>query len=168
MTLGISPQQLPKLPALINVGAICRVEGVQGGQVQLTLEAPLRAGDGVVFDAGAPASREEGGSVMRISATSRGASSQCTDSDGRVAGGQRVSINVDGVDTGKVSVGDILWRSLDSLLESRLRTSYDKIASKDLKRAVVHASLHGSVGGLVTLRLQVRRLYSTSVTACVR
>jgi hypothetical protein len=50
------------------------------------------------FDAGAPASRE-GGSVMRISATSRGTSSQRTDADRPYVGGQRASINVDGVVT---------------------------------------------------------------------
>lgn len=95
--------------------------------------------------------------MMRISAACNGTGPRAAamDTDGHIPSGG-VAIAVDGVDTGNVFVGDIVWRSRDSLLESRLRASYDKVASKDLRRGAVHARVVGAVGSPVTLHLQVR------------
>ena len=43
------------------------VRRVAAGSVFLTLQAPLKPGDGIVFDAGRPDEDEEGGRVSKIS-----------------------------------------------------------------------------------------------------
>ncbi len=42
------------------------VTGIEGRSIRLRLQGPLKAGDGVVFDAGHPESPEEGGRVYTV------------------------------------------------------------------------------------------------------
>ena len=114
------------------------------------LKAPLRIGDGVVFDAGNPQAPEQGGNVTSVQSIS---STQTR--DGYFASG-RVGLRVLGADMTAVSEGDLVWRSKCSQLEGRLRASYASLAAADVKRVPVSASLCGSVGQPAVLRLEVR------------
>src|SRR5437870_4907550 len=56
----------------VYLGQVTRVEA---GKVFIRLQAPLKPGDGVVFDAGRPEDKEEGGRVYQMRSAERGARS---------------------------------------------------------------------------------------------
>lgn len=87
-----------------------RVEKVTGHEVGLSLEAPVRAGDGVVFDAGAPESREEGGRIWEVQ--QEGARTWLAFGEGSV-------------DLRKVHVGDRVWKTSDPTLEKEIKKTWD-------------------------------------------
>ena len=80
--------------------------------VIVNLEGPLKPGDGVVFDAGKPEEKEEGGRVYEIE--KRKAES---------GNGQLVELRFGHGDIrfSRVHVGDKLWKTSDPELEQRLR-----------------------------------------------
>ena len=84
------------------------IAGVEGRHVRLALQGPLKAGDGVVFDAGHPEDAEEGGRVYTVE--QRG-------SDAWLGFGP-------GVDLARVHRGDKLWKTSDPELERNLRQSF--------------------------------------------
>ena len=87
------------------------VEDVRAGSVFLRLQAPLKAGDGIVFDAGHPDQDEEGGRVAALSPESP-----------RKAG---TEIRLFGrVDFSRIHAGDKVWKTSDPELERALRQSY--------------------------------------------
>ena len=85
------------------------VAGIEGRNVRLTLEGPLKAGDGVVFDAGHPELPEEGGRVYTVEQRGR---------DAWLSFGP-------GIDFTRVHRGDKLWKTSDPELERRLRQSFE-------------------------------------------
>jgi len=86
-----------------------QVKRVQGSKVIINLEAPLKPGDGVVFDAGHPDQQEEGGRVYSV---------QMRASEAVVAFG-------DGdISFERVHVGDRLWKTSDPQLDRRLRETF--------------------------------------------
>jgi putative protease len=86
-----------------------QVTRIRGEQVFLRLEAPLKPGDGVVFDNGNPQANEEGGRVYAVE--TRGTESAIT------FGRRDVSLN-------RVRVGDRLWKTSDPELDRQLRQTY--------------------------------------------
>ncbi len=85
------------------------VAGIEGRNVRLKLEGPLKAGDGVVFDAGHPESPEEGGRVYTVE--QRGPEAWLSFGPG--------------VDFTRIHHGDKLWKTSDPELERRLRQSFE-------------------------------------------
>jgi putative protease len=96
----------------VFLGEVARV---QGEKVVLQPHAPLKPGDGVVFDAGRPDEKEEGGRVYGIK-TLRG-----------ILPGPEEFILEFGhghIDFNRVHVGDKLWKTNDPELDKRLRQSF--------------------------------------------
>jgi putative protease len=111
--------------------------------VSVRLCAPLKPGDGVVFDAGQPEAPEQGGRVyeIRVAETESGANRRTTHgprANGRqprpataeteAAAQQACEVVLrfgrGDVDLRRVHVGDRLWKTSDPDLERRLRRSY--------------------------------------------
>lgn len=77
--------------------------------IWLNLKAPLKPGDGVVFDQGHPAAREEGGRVYQVQ--SRGQETQ-------VQFGRR------DVNLRRINVGDKVWKTSDPALDKTIQQTY--------------------------------------------
>jgi len=135
----------------VYLGEVTRVEGERVG---VGLQAPLKPGDGVVFDAGRPEEPEEGGRVYEIQAARvpRGplrARGGGQDSPG--TGGTPVLLSFgDGdIDFRRVHAGDKLWKTSDPELERRLRQSFEGEAPRFQRP--VSMEVHGLVGKPLSL-----------------
>jgi putative protease len=92
------------------------VLGAIRGGVLVQLEGPLKAGDGVVFDAGNPQEQEQGGRVYQIQPA-----------PAKKGSAKRVllSFGGDDIDLTRIHVGDRVWKTSDPELERRLRQSFE-------------------------------------------
>src|SRR5437870_1162802 len=99
------------------------VAEVQGERVLVRLEAPLKPGDGVVFDAGKPEEKEEGGRVYEIKAGSKLTNANSPAGNGK---GEPVllSFGRGDVDFGRVHPGNKVWKTSDPQWERGLRQSF--------------------------------------------
>ncbi|MEF2968139.1 U32 family peptidase [Paenibacillus sp. M1] len=120
-----------------------RVEQVLRDGVVCKLEAPLKRGDGIVFDAGDPTKKEEGGRVYDL---------------------RRKGVKLEGeadetwivdivpgrsdVDLRRVHVGDRIWKTSDPALDKRLRQTFE--TDKPYRVFPVHVRAVGHAGGLLT------------------
>ena len=86
------------------------VAGVEGERVRVKLEGPLKAGDGIVFDAGRPDENEEGGRVYGVQERE---------------GWSTLTFGRGDVDFSKLHVGDKVWKTSDPELDRRLRQSFE-------------------------------------------
>ncbi|PYK96402.1 MAG: peptidase U32 [Verrucomicrobia bacterium] len=115
----------------VYLGEVTRV---QGETVFVRLQSPLKRGDGVVFDAGHPEEKEEGGRVYEIVRVGRGVP---TAPSRRLAGDSEpyhrdnkegdltaVSFGRRDVDFSRVHIGDKVWKTSDPELERRLRGTF--------------------------------------------
>jgi putative protease len=90
-----------------------RVVAIGRDKVDVALEAQVKAGDGIVFDAGRPELEEEGGRVHEVRAhTGRGPSVATL----------RFGHGV--VDVRRLNIGDRVWKTSDPDLDRRLRQSF--------------------------------------------
>jgi putative protease len=129
------------------------VTRIQNDQVWINLRSPLKAGDGVVFDAGAPEEKEEGGRVFEVlesRARERRDSPQSTKpglspfpSDVKLAFG-RGAINF-----GRVHVGDKVWKTSDPELDRQLRQTFE--GSTPGYRRAIDVEVHGRSGEPISL-----------------
>ena len=97
-----------------------RVDQVLRDGVVLKLDAPVKRGDGIVFDAGDPTQKEEGGRVYDVRRKG-------VKIEGEAGEGWIVDI-VPGrsdVDLRRVKVGDKVWKTNDPALDKRLRQSFE-------------------------------------------
>jgi putative protease len=85
------------------------VSRIRNQQVILRLEAPIKPGDGVVFDSGHPEAQEEGGRIYAVEQRGQ---------DTLLSFGRR------DVDWSRVHVGDKLWKTSDPELDRQLRQSF--------------------------------------------
>ncbi len=123
----------------VRVGTVLSV----GREVTVSLLGPVKAGDGLVFDAGRPEATEVGGSVYQVH-----------------QGGALVQREVDsgeaslwfgpGVDTSGVQVGDRVWRTRDPALEQRLKTVWEGGVQR---RVPITAHVAGGLGQPLCLTL---------------
>ena len=116
------------------------VTRVQGERVFLKLQAPLKPGDGIVFDAGRPDEREQGGRVYEVQ-----------DSKLKVQSADEVMLAFGhgDIDFSRVHVGDRLWKTSDPALEKELRASFAGEAPR-FQRPVA-MEVHGRAGSPLTL-----------------
>ncbi|WP_430686532.1 DUF3656 domain-containing U32 family peptidase [Leptolyngbya sp. AN02str] len=105
------------------------VTTIQGDRIFLNLQAPLKAGDGVVFDSGHPAAKEEGGRVYTVDRQGQ----QTILTFGRNA-----------LDLRKIHVGDRLWKTSDPELDKALRQTYAGDTPK--YQRPIFIEVHGDVG----------------------
>jgi putative protease len=117
----------------VYLGKVTRIHDARDKQVSLHLQAPLKAGDGVVFDSGHPQADEEGGRVYAIE--QRGQEAVLTF-------GRR------DVDLRRVNVGDRLWKTSDPELDRQLRQSFTS-EHPQFQRPIT-IEVHGAVGQPLT------------------
>ncbi len=120
------------------------------------LQAPLKRGDGIVFDAGDPTQEEEGGRVYDLR-------KKGTKLEGEVkAGTIEIVPGRSDVDLRKVHVGDRIWKTNDPHLDKRLRQSYD--TDKPYRTFPVHVKVKAMVGKpLMTWWTDVKTGYTLQV-----
>lgn len=96
-----------------------RVKQILRDAVVCELEAPLKRGDGLVFDAGDPTKKEEGGRVYDLRRKG-------VKLEGEAPGGEvEIVMGRDAVDLNRVHVGDRLWKTNDPHLDKRLRETFE-------------------------------------------
>jgi putative protease len=111
-----------------------RVKRLQGARVALELAAPLKPGDGVVFDAGQPDQPEEGGRVYDI------------EQHGRES---LLGFGRDDLDLKRIRPGDRLWKTSDPELDRRVRQTF--AGDKPRFQRPVEFEAHGRGGGPLTI-----------------
>ncbi|MBW5448418.1 U32 family peptidase [Cohnella sp. CFH 77786] len=116
-----------------------RVEKVLRDAVLCRLDAPLKRGDGIVFDAGDPTKKEEGGRVYDIR---RGG----VKLEGEAPEGDRIEIvcGRNDVDLSRVHEGDRIWKTSDPALDRRLRGTFE--TDKPYRTFGVAVSVFGQEG----------------------
>lgn len=116
-----------------------RVEQVLRDGVVCKLEAPVKRGDGIVFDAGDPTKKEEGGRVYdlrRKGVKLEGEADETWIVD--IVPGRN------DIDLRRVHVGDRIWKTNDPALDKRLRQSYE--TDKPYRVFPVHVQVSGQAG----------------------
>lgn len=110
------------------------VAHVSGETVHLQPQAPVKPGDGIVFDAGQPEVGEEGGRVYQV-----------------IERNQEVVLHFGrgDIDFRRVRVGQKIWKTNDPALDREVRATFsgDKIR---FQRPITF-EVHGRAGGLLTL-----------------
>jgi putative protease len=94
------------------------VQSVRGGRVTVQLTAPLKRGDGVVFDRGRPEEPEQGGRVYELFRGGRSLD------EGISSGVVELAFGRGDLDLKQVSPGDRVWKTDDPELTRRLRQSF--------------------------------------------
>ncbi len=109
----------------------------QSGTVTLRLAAPLKPGDGLVFDAGRPDEREEGGRVYQVEPHG-------PDTTLRFGHGE--------IDWRRVQPGQRVWKTNDPALDRELRATF---AGDQIRyQRPVRLEVHGHAGGPLILLAQ--------------
>jgi putative protease len=110
------------------------VSHLYGERIAIKLAAPLKPGDGVVFDAGHPDQEEEGGRVYTLEA--RGQETL-------------VGFGRGDLDFKRIHSGDKLWKTSDPELDRRLRQSF--AGDKPQFQRPIALEVHGGAGQPMTL-----------------
>ncbi|WP_040952502.1 DUF3656 domain-containing U32 family peptidase [Gorillibacterium massiliense] len=133
-----------------------RVKQILRDGVVCELDAPLKRGDGIVFDAGDPTQKEEGGRVYDL--RRRGAKLE-----GEAAGGLiEIVPGRSDVDLSRVHVGDRVWKTSDPHLDKRLRQTFE--TDKPYRVHPVRVLVTGAAGQpLKTVWTDVREERSVQV-----
>ena len=116
-----------------------RVEKCLSDGVLCRLEAPLKRGDGIVFDAGNPSEKEEGGRIYDLRIKGK----KC---EGEVQSGIVVHI-VPGrsdVNLQRVHVGDRIWKTNDPMLDKQLRQTF--MRDEPYRLFPIHVRVTGQPG----------------------
>jgi putative protease len=121
----------------VFLGEVSRIEGER---VSINLQAPLKPGDGVVFDAGHPEQEEQGGRVYEVR------NAECGMRNGQLA---ELGFGRGDIDFKRIHVGDKLWKTSDPELDRRLRQSYEG-DTPQFQRAIL-MEVHGLAGKPLTL-----------------
>ncbi len=94
----------------VYLGEVARVTNES---VSIRLVAPLKPGDGVVFDAGKPDEREEGGRVYQVEPA------------GGPSGETTLRFGDGDIDWRRVRVGQFVWKTNDPALDRELRSTFE-------------------------------------------
>lgn len=116
-----------------------RVERILRDAVTIRLEAPLKRGDGIVFDAGDPTKKEEGGRVYDL--RRHGQKIEGEAQEGTLL---ELVAGRNDVDLRKVHVGDKIWKTNDPALDRRLRTTFE--TEKPYRVFPLHLKVSGTAG----------------------
>ncbi len=111
------------------------VESIVRDGVVVNLASPLKPGDGIVFDAGKPESKEEGGRVYEVKS--------------RNTQHAEIRFGHDDIDWSRVHVGDKIWKTSDPELDKRIRQTFEGDAPKFQRP--IQIEVHGLVGKPLTL-----------------
>lgn len=116
-----------------------RVEQVLRDGVVCKIEAPLKRGDGIGFDAGDPTQKEEGGRIYDLRRKG-------VKLEGEAQEGWIVDIipGRNDVNLRRVKVGDRIWKTSDPALDKRMRATFE--TEKPYRVFPVHVKAEGRVG----------------------
>lgn len=132
----------------VYLGDVARV---QGEKIFVRLQAPLKPGDGLVFDAGHPDQEEEGGRVYEVRTSERG-----------MQNGEAALLFGHGdLDFSRIHAGDKIWKTSDPQLDRRLRQSFEGDAPRFQRP--VQVEVHGRAGQMFTL---IMRDEESNVARC--
>ncbi|MBI3867304.1 MAG: U32 family peptidase [Verrucomicrobia bacterium] len=112
-------------------------------EVRMRLAAPLKPGDGVVFDAGAPDKPEQGGRVYEIRPVTRSVRGERPEGEVGLRFGQGA------IDFRSVHPGDTVWKTSDPELERKVRQTFESETPQF--RRPLRMEAHGSLGGPLTV-----------------
>jgi len=145
---GVQHQRLVEGRSPRHRGVWMGEVGEVGGRgVMVALRAPIKRGDGLVFDAGNPQAAEQGGKVYEIF---EGGASVVEAEEGR-----SVELRFGpGVELGRIAPGDRVWRTRDEALEARVRRGYETAYAR---RSPVVATVSGREGEPLRLALRDAR-----------
>lgn len=113
---------------------IGEVKRIDRDKVVLKLEAPIKPGDGIVFDSGHPDQKEEGGRVYKVN---------------NRAGDGVLEFGRGDIDFSRVRSGDKIWKTDDPELNRRLRQSF--MGDKPNFQRPIFFEIHGVEGKPLTL-----------------
>ena len=134
------------------------VESIVRDGVVVNLVSPLKPGDGIVFDAGKPESKEEGGRVYEVKKTSApklnhgtrlAAPNPAKAGEGGNTEHAEVRFGHDDIDWSRVHVGDKIWKTSDPELDKRIRQTFEGDAPKFQRP--IQMEVHGLAGKPLTL-----------------
>ncbi len=108
--------------------------------VIVNLAAPVKPGDGIVFDAGRPDEKEEGGRIYEVQSPKSKVQGQPL---------TELRFGYGDVDFLRVHVGDKIWKTNDPELDRRLRQSFAGDAPKFQRP--IEIEVHGLVGKPLTV-----------------
>lgn len=116
-----------------------RVERVLRDAVVCRIEVPLKRGDGIVFDAGDPTKKEEGGRVYDLRR-------QGVKLEGEAQEGTMLELvpGRNDIDLRRVHVGDRIWKTSDPALDRRLRATFE--TEKPYRVFPLHVKVQGELG----------------------
>ncbi|MBD1915803.1 MULTISPECIES: U32 family peptidase [Cyanophyceae] len=110
----------------VYLGEITRVTE---DAVFLNAQAPIKAGDGVVFDDGHPAEKEQGGRIYQVD---------------KVGQETRLMFGRDALNLRRIHPGDKLWKTSDPVLDKELQQTYSGDRPKFTRPITIE--VHGAVG----------------------
>ncbi|MBJ6361962.1 DUF3656 domain-containing protein [Paenibacillus sp. GCM10012307] len=116
-----------------------RVERILRDAVVCRIDAPLKRGDGIVFDAGDPTKKEEGGRVYDL--RRQGVKIEGEAQEGIVL---EIVPGRNDIDLKKVHVGDRIWKTSDPALDKRLRQTFE--TDKPYRVFPLHVKVTGALG----------------------
>ncbi|WP_088893621.1 U32 family peptidase [Leptolyngbya ohadii] len=111
-----------------------QVKKVRPEQVLLTLEAPAKPGDGVVFDSGHPEQKEEGGRIYAVE--QRGQEAILT-------------FGRNDLNWRRIHPGDRLWKTSDPELDRQIRQTY--AGDNPRFQRPINFEVHGELGRSLTV-----------------
>ncbi|MRN54358.1 DUF3656 domain-containing U32 family peptidase [Paenibacillus monticola] len=112
---------------ILRDGVVCRIH------------APLKRGDGIVFDAGDPAKKEEGGRVYDL--RRKGVKLEGEAGEGWIVD---IVAGRNDVDLRRLHVGDRIWKTNDPALDKALRQTYE--TEKPYRVFPVDIKVEGRIG----------------------
>ncbi len=110
----------------VYLGEVTRVTEAA---VFLNAQAPIKAGDGVVFDAGRPADKEQGGRIYQVDV---------------LAQETRLQFGRDALNLRRIHSGDRVWKTSDPALDKEIQQTYSGDQPKFTRP--ISIEIHGSVG----------------------
>jgi putative protease len=136
---GINNQQLVHARFGKKRGVLLgEVKRILRDGVVVDLKAPLKPGDGVVFDAGKPEEKEQGGRVYQVEVTAAKLQSPAT-----------IHFGTGDIDFSRVHAGDRLWKTSDPELDRELRQTFETVHPRF--RRPIDIEVHGQADAPLTI-----------------
>ena len=131
----------------VFLGEVARVDS---DHVAARLVAPLKPGDGIVFDAGRPEEKEEGGRVYQVEAGGAGTVLRFGTGD---------------IDFRRVHAGDRIWKTSDPALEKRIRQTFEGDQIRFRRPVLIEA--RGRAGTPLTITMDDQAGHAVTVASTV-
>ncbi len=98
-------------------------------QITIDIKAPVKPGDGVVFDAGHPEAKEEGGRIYAVD---------------RQNGKTILTFGRDQLNLRRINIGDLIWKTSDPDLDRQIRQTY--AGDQPRFQRAIEIEIHGEIG----------------------